>query len=357
MSSKYTGSWKDNLKDGFGIQVFENGNKYEGDWKNNKMNGQGTLWILDQKRSLRRRYTGDWVNGKKHGRGTMFFPNEDRYDGFWMDNEPQGEGRMIYRNGDVYVGQWSAGKRSGYGVLTKRNGDHFEGNWVHDKREGQGSYFFESKNKLFVGEYVNDNPKSGVYSEVEDPSKPPADPDKLPDFDDVPPLPSLQLRDPSAVLQNALSRVKARRMFYRAKFMTLQVLYTHEELLEIKREFEAVWDGQTTEEEGYGDKLINLNQVLLILENLGIEADEESAREYLEKLHLEIPDDETFIPEEDEDDFDENFIDFETVARLVAIILEINNRLKEELEIDDDMEDTFIDEEEEEMEEDEFNED
>lgn len=63
---------------------------------------------------------------------------------------------MIYANGDVYEGQWYLGKRNGYGVLTKRNGDHFEGKWVNDKREGQGSYFYSSKNKVFVGEWVND---------------------------------------------------------------------------------------------------------------------------------------------------------------------------------------------------------
>jgi len=50
------------------------------------MNGQGTLWVLDTKKNLRRRYTGDWIEGKKEGRGTMFFPNEDRYDGFWKKN-------------------------------------------------------------------------------------------------------------------------------------------------------------------------------------------------------------------------------------------------------------------------------
>jgi hypothetical protein len=86
----------------------------------------------------------------------------------WLDDKPHGEGRMIYSNGDVYEGFWFMGKKSGYGVLTKRNGDHFEGHWVNDKREGQGSYFFNSKNQIFVGEWVDDNPKAGVYSEVED---------------------------------------------------------------------------------------------------------------------------------------------------------------------------------------------
>jgi hypothetical protein len=167
-SHKYTGSWKDNMKHGFGIQVYENGDKYEGGWHENTRNGQGTLWVRDQKKSLRRRYTGDWLSDMKEGRGTMFYENEDRYDGYWSQNQPTGEGRMIYSNGDVYVGQWSFGKRSGYGALTKRNGDHFEGNWVNDKREGQGSYFFAEKNQLFVGEYVEDQPKCGIYSEVDD---------------------------------------------------------------------------------------------------------------------------------------------------------------------------------------------
>ena len=94
----------------------------------------------------------------------MFFKEGDRYDGMWMDNKPHGEGRMIYANGDVYEGMWFMGKRSGYGVMTKRCGDHFEGHWVNDMREGQGSYFFAERNKIFVGEWVADNPKAGVYS-------------------------------------------------------------------------------------------------------------------------------------------------------------------------------------------------
>lgn len=77
---------------------------------------------------------------------------------------------MIYTNGDVYEGMWFMGNRSGYGVLTKRCGDHFEGHWVQDMREGQGSYFFAERGKIFVGEWVADNPKAGVYSEVQDPT-------------------------------------------------------------------------------------------------------------------------------------------------------------------------------------------
>ena len=115
-SVKYVGDWKMNKKSGFGIQVYPNGDKYEvihfhcaikysqGGWRNNKRNGQGTLWVKDKKRKLKRKYTGDWIDDKKFGRGTMFFDNDDRYDGFWEDDLPHGDGRMIYANGDVYEG-------------------------------------------------------------------------------------------------------------------------------------------------------------------------------------------------------------------------------------------------------------
>lgn len=96
---------------------------------------------------------------------------------------------MIYANEDIYEGQWHEGKRNGYGVLTKRNGDHFEGHWVNDKREGQGSYYFSEKNKLFVGEWVDDQPKCGVYTEVEDEDAPPKK--KKPHFLDKYTLPDL----------------------------------------------------------------------------------------------------------------------------------------------------------------------
>ena len=75
---------------------------------------------------------------------------------------------MIYQNGNIYEGQWHEGKSNGYSGLTKRSGDHLQGDWVNDKSEGQGSYFYSDKNKLFVGEWVDDQPKTGVYTEVED---------------------------------------------------------------------------------------------------------------------------------------------------------------------------------------------
>lgn len=252
----------------------------------------------------------------------MYKANLRRYDGFWKNNKPCGEGRMIYKNGDVYVGQWFEGKRNGYGVLTKRNGDHFEGSWVNDQREGQGSYFYAETNKLFVGEYVDDMPKCGIYSEVVDEAaKKQQEKDEeeitMPDFDDIPPLPKLGLKDPVGVLQRALNHVKVQRMFYRAKYMALHVLYQGNEINDLYNEFSGFKDAKEE---------IDLGVVPEILDRLGIECDLDSLFEYY--LKLVCDDEEEMKKIRDADDVILK-VDFEIFARIIAIILEENNRLQE----------------------------
>jgi len=303
-SSKYIGDWKENMKNGFGIQTYGNGDKYEGDWENNTRHGHGTLWVMEGKK-LRREYTGKWMNDKKCGRGSMFFKNEDRYDGFWLNDLPHGEGRMIYQNGDIYEGQWSFGKKSGYGVLTKRNGDHFEGQWVNDKREGQGSYFFASKNKVFVGEWVDDMPKAGVYSAVDDPDQIKLNRPRLfTDPYELPDIPQISLENPSNVLENALEEAKQARMFYRARFIPINELFTEEELRDLLKEFNAA---------SHDTESLNLLNLRAILYNLNFDQTDEEIKEMLVNIEGEAN------PE---------LVDFELFCRLVATYLELANNPK-----------------------------
>lgn len=134
---------------------------------------------------------------------------------------------MIYANENIYEGQWHEGKRNGYGVLTKRNGDHFEGHWVNDMREGQGSYFYHDKNKLFVGEWVNDQPKTGVYTEVEDDEVEKMQ--KKAFFTDpyvLPPIFELKLADPTKILERAMERTKRERAKFRAQYIPIEEMFT-----------------------------------------------------------------------------------------------------------------------------------
>lgn len=138
----------------------------------------------------------------------------------------------------------------------RRNGDHFEGNWVNNMREGQGSYFFAEKNKVFVGEWVEDRPACGIYSEVEDANTiSQKDPRNPRDFDEIPVLPELVLMDPAEVLQSALSRAREKRLFYRARYMSLHILYQTHELNELIKEFSAI---------ARGSNIINLTDVCSI---------------------------------------------------------------------------------------------
>lgn len=176
-------------------------------------------------------------------------------------------------------------------------------------REGQGSYFHAQKNKLFVGEYVEDIPKAGIYTEVADGSTGLVEngPEKLRDFDDIPPIPELGLRDPVGVLEEAFKRTRLRRIFYRARFMGIAQMFQKAEVEEMLNQFCV-----------YGGGPIAAEQALLLLERMGIEIEPEKLPEFVGKVVDQVP----------------PVLDFELFARTVAVILEENNKLPEEL-VDD----------------------
>jgi hypothetical protein len=304
-SSQYIGDWKENMKEGFGIQIYKNKDKYEGLWANNMRNGQGTYW-RNEGGKLKREFTGDWFEDKRHGRGTFFYKNGDRYDGFWVDGKPQGEGRIIYANQDIYEGQWHEGKKSGYGVLVKKNGDHFEGHWVNDKKEGQGSYLFAEKNKLFVGEWVDDHPKCGIYTEVEDEEAPPK-PNK-PHFSDeyyMPVLPSIKLENPTDILEKAMNKTKKDRSRYRAQYIPIDEMFTPQELEDLQQAFDSVAQGESE---------VNMISLKTLFSEMGIFPTDEMLNDLLSSLGKEVDDDE---------------ISFELYARSVALLLEENQNMEE----------------------------
>lgn len=304
-SSQYIGDWKENMKEGFGIQIYKNKDKYEGLWANNMRNGQGTYW-RNEGGKLKREFTGDWFEDKRHGRGTFFYKNGDRYDGFWVDGKPQGEGRIIYANQDIYEGQWHEGKKSGYGVLVKKNGDHFEGHWVNDKKEGQGSYLFAEKNKLFVGEWVDDHPKCGIYTEVEDEEAPPK-PNK-PHFSDeyyMPALPSIKLENPTDILEKAMNKTKKDRSRYRAQYIPIDEMFTPQELEDLQQAFDSVAQGESE---------VNMISLKTLFSEMGIFPTDEMLNDLLSSLGKEVDDDE---------------ISFELYARSVALLLEENQNMEE----------------------------
>lgn len=136
---------------------------------------------------------------------------------------------------------------------------------MNDNREGQGSYFYAQKNKLFVGEYVDDMPKVGIYTEVKEPDAPDVEKDeKLREFDDIPPIPPLGLRDPIGVLERAFKKTRQKRILYRARFMSLDQMFTINELELMRDIFKAELPHKDSES-------VYLEQLPQMLEAMGIE--------------------------------------------------------------------------------------
>lgn len=151
ITNRYYGEYKKNLKHGFGLQSFTNGDfykgeffegqmqgkglyfwshggVYEGEFKNGHINGFGTEYY-----SSGNTYTGDFINGKKHGRGEMKFSSGDKYIGEWKDNYMEGEGEYFWSSGVVYKGWFAKDRRHGKGEITMDNGQKYDLEWDYDE--------------------------------------------------------------------------------------------------------------------------------------------------------------------------------------------------------------------------------
>eukprot|EP00439_Symbiodinium_sp_Y106_P023764 s2596_g2.t3 len=84
------------------------------------------------------RFTGTWVDDQKQGYGILEQPDGSRFEGNFVDDKPNGEGRLAYISGDVYEGQWVNERAEGFGIFTRRNGSSYEGQWLNDLQHGYG---------------------------------------------------------------------------------------------------------------------------------------------------------------------------------------------------------------------------
>lgn len=145
--SSYKGSWKDNKKDGFGVEICSDGTKYEGEWRNDRRHGRGTLWVKSKKKYIKQ-YAGNWVDGKMEGQGVYSYEDGTIYKGMWVRNKRQNFGRLESPNGDVFTGEWVSDVRQGQGTYFHHNGNIYEGYWMNNLKEGPGKFFYAATNKV-----------------------------------------------------------------------------------------------------------------------------------------------------------------------------------------------------------------
>ena len=123
-NEKYTGMWKDNLQDGYGIHIWydsKNDNKY-----------------------LRDRYIGEWKEGKRNGYGKFYYSNGNLYEGYWKNNIKEGFGILYYNDRTKFIG-------------TFKNDNIFEVNNEKKKKED----FKKSK-------IVKDNKKTKINQNIDE---------------------------------------------------------------------------------------------------------------------------------------------------------------------------------------------
>ena len=114
---------------------------FEGQYKNNKRNGEG-IEYHDGKKI----YKGQFLNGKRNGKGKEYEP-------------------IFYKL--IFKGEYLNGKRHGIGEEIA-GGPIYKGNFLNGERNGQGKeylniYPFENSTKLtFEGEYLNGKRWNGI---------------------------------------------------------------------------------------------------------------------------------------------------------------------------------------------------
>ena len=172
-SEQYRGEWRHNLRHGYGTLTRADRSVYEGHFQRNQRHGEGALFIASPHppHTLTRVYTGQWVHDAKQGVGTYHYADGSRYEGQWHANQRHGQGSLFAANGDSYTGGWDRGQQSGFGSLVKGGagataGNVYEGGYVQGRREGQGMYYYRSQQQIFDGDWVNDQPVTGIIMDA-----------------------------------------------------------------------------------------------------------------------------------------------------------------------------------------------
>lgn len=113
----YTGSLVNGLREGQGVEYLADGSKYTGSFKANLRHGSGRLDGTDY------RYEGQFENNLMHGAGKYYQYGYLVYSGDFKYGERTGNGIGYRWNGTKeYEGEFKNGKKDGYGVLYGSDG-------------------------------------------------------------------------------------------------------------------------------------------------------------------------------------------------------------------------------------------
>jgi len=142
---------------------------------------------------------------------------------------------MIYADGDIYEGAWQNDLKHGYGILEKKTGDKYYGYWINGFKEGQGYYYYNSTSKIYLGEWHDDVPMCGIFTDVDE------DPNikkkmRINSQDDQPMIPVLKLKSPNQILEDSINNIFFLRNIKMTRNKTFRELFpieSHIDLIKI----------------------------------------------------------------------------------------------------------------------------
>lgn len=152
----YEGEWRDNLRNGFGLETAPNRQQVPGQWRKDAyVAGSGKGFVSKQYQGST--YYGELKDGKPHGYGRMTYQDGSVYAGEFQGGVFAGSGVFLWKGGlqpfsESYLGSFAAGKRSGTGTMQYRNGDVYAGDWVQDLRCGTGT-LTEASGAVYDGQW------------------------------------------------------------------------------------------------------------------------------------------------------------------------------------------------------------
>lgn len=135
---KYEGGWKKNKEHGYG-EEYKDSEIYKGHWKDGMKDGYGVQWEeCSENENYYKSFSGLWKNNEKNGEGLDYFENGMLcYEGEYNELE-EGFGKEFYLNGNLrYIGQLKDGRYDGKGKLFYDNetlcfeGDFLKGQFYH----------------------------------------------------------------------------------------------------------------------------------------------------------------------------------------------------------------------------------
>ena len=167
--------------DGEGILLdCESGLKYSGQFKNGMKQGKGVLYMefyndendkSKNKKISQRIFEGEFdndnfVKGSVKENDCLIIEN-----GEFDENLVLKRGMVNYENEEFYNGEFSENKRNGEGTYRFENKFEYHGNWKNGMRDGKGTLFLEDRQKQITGfwteNYLMNVTNTNIYNKEE----------------------------------------------------------------------------------------------------------------------------------------------------------------------------------------------